>query len=191
MPLMSTFSRPLISGWKPAPELDEGGDAPVARVRLPRVGLVIPARSFRSVDLPEPFSPMTPKVEPVGHLEGDAFEGGEGLVGLEVGEQAAGEERALQGLELVLVEEPAVDLGDVAGDDGRGPAHTSSARVSRRRSNRKAPSAKVARAARAAMPETLPVVEVAVEEDLLVRHQDVGHGVEAEERADARPSRSP
>jgi hypothetical protein len=35
-------------------------------VSVPRVGLVIPARSFRSVDLPEPFAPMTPKVEPAG-----------------------------------------------------------------------------------------------------------------------------
>ena len=53
------------------------------------MGLVIPASSFSSVDLPEPFSPMTPKVVPVGHLEGDVVEGGEGLVGREVGEQAA------------------------------------------------------------------------------------------------------
>jgi hypothetical protein len=34
--------------------------------RLPRVGLVIPATSFRSVDFPEPFSPITAKVEPFG-----------------------------------------------------------------------------------------------------------------------------
>ncbi|OFV86693.1 MAG: hypothetical protein A2V74_12415 [Acidobacteria bacterium RBG_16_70_10] len=28
------------------------------------MGLVIPATSFRSVDFPEPFSPITPKVDP-------------------------------------------------------------------------------------------------------------------------------
>ena len=50
----------------------------------PRVGLVMPARSFSSVDLPEPFSPITPKVVPLRHLEGDAVERGEGLVGREV-----------------------------------------------------------------------------------------------------------
>jgi hypothetical protein len=33
---------------------------------LPLVGLVIPARSFRRVDFPEPLAPMTPKVEPLG-----------------------------------------------------------------------------------------------------------------------------
>ena len=65
-------------------------------VRLPRVGLVMPATSFSSVDLPEPFSPITPKVEPWRHLEGDALERGEGLVGREVREHAAGEQRALQ-----------------------------------------------------------------------------------------------
>ena len=74
------------------------------------------------------------------HLEGDAVEGGEGLVGPQVGDEAAGEERALQRAELVLVEEAAIDLADPVGDDG-GRGHTSSARVSRRRSKSQAPSA--------------------------------------------------
>ena len=30
------------------------------------MGLVMPATSFSSVDFPEPFSPITPKVEPCG-----------------------------------------------------------------------------------------------------------------------------
>ena len=63
IPLMKTFSRPLISGWKPAPSSMRAEMRP-STVRRPRVGLVIPARSFSRVDLPEPFSPMTPKVEP-------------------------------------------------------------------------------------------------------------------------------
>ena len=65
MPLMATFSRPLISGWKPAPSSMRAEMRP-STVSVPRVGLVIPARSFSSVDLPEPFSPMTPKVVPLG-----------------------------------------------------------------------------------------------------------------------------
>ena len=79
MPLMATFSRPLISGWKPAPSSMRAEMRPSHGRGVPRVGLVMPARSFRRVDLPEPFSPITPKVEPGGHLEGDAVEGGEGL----------------------------------------------------------------------------------------------------------------
>ena len=97
MPLMATFSRPLISGWKPAPSSMRAEMRPSTVEACPRVGWVMPAMSFSSVDLPEPFSPMTPKVRAPRHLEGHAVEGGEGLVGREVGEQAAGEQRALQG----------------------------------------------------------------------------------------------
>ena len=79
MPLMATFSRPLISGWKPAPSSMRAEMRPSTR-RIPRVGLVMPASSLSSVDLPEPFSPMTPKVAPLRHLEGHPVERGEGLV---------------------------------------------------------------------------------------------------------------
>ena len=65
MPLMATFSRPLISGWKPAPSSIKAEMRP-ATARVPRVGGVMPATSFRSVDFPDPFSPMTPKVAPRG-----------------------------------------------------------------------------------------------------------------------------
>ena len=65
IPLIATFSRPEISGWKPAPSSMRAETRP-STARLPRVGLVMPATSLRSVDLPEPFSPMTPKVDPFG-----------------------------------------------------------------------------------------------------------------------------
>ena len=65
IPLITTFSRPEISGWKPAPSSIRAETRP-STTRLPRVGLVIPATSFSSVDLPEPFSPITAKVEPFG-----------------------------------------------------------------------------------------------------------------------------
>jgi hypothetical protein len=65
MPLMATFSRPLISGWKPAPSSMRAETRPCTSMR-PEVGRVMPAASLSRVDLPEPFSPMTPKVVPRG-----------------------------------------------------------------------------------------------------------------------------
>ena len=62
-PLMTTFSRPEISGWKPAPSSMRAETLPSTR-REPEVGLKRPATSLRSVDFPEPFAPMTPKVSP-------------------------------------------------------------------------------------------------------------------------------
>ncbi len=62
---MATFSRPEISGWKPAPSSMSAETRPSTR-RSPRVGLVMPARSLSIVDLPEPFSPITPNVVPLG-----------------------------------------------------------------------------------------------------------------------------
>ena len=64
-PLIATFSRPEISGWNPAPSSMRAETRP-ATARLPREGFVMPATSLRSVDLPEPFSPMTPKADPCG-----------------------------------------------------------------------------------------------------------------------------
>ena len=59
MPLMKTFSRPEISGWKPAPSSMSAEIRPCT-VTVPVVGLVMPATSFSAVLLPEPFRPMTP-----------------------------------------------------------------------------------------------------------------------------------
>ena len=59
MPLMKTFSRPEISGWKPAPSSISAEMRPSTRT-VPLVGLVMPATSFSAVLLPDPFRPMTP-----------------------------------------------------------------------------------------------------------------------------------
>jgi hypothetical protein len=59
MPLMKTFSRPEISGWKPAPSSISAEMRP-STVTVPLVGLVMPATSFSAVLLPDPLRPMTP-----------------------------------------------------------------------------------------------------------------------------------
>ena len=56
MPLMKTFSRPEISGWKPAPSSISAEIRPVTETR-PVVGLVMPATHFSIVLFPEPFRP--------------------------------------------------------------------------------------------------------------------------------------
>ena len=62
-PLITTFSRPEISGWKPAPSSMSAETLPVTS-SVPAVGLKRPATSFRSVDFPQPFGPTTPNVSP-------------------------------------------------------------------------------------------------------------------------------
>ena len=64
-PVISTFSRPESSGWKPAPSSSSAASRPRTST-APRVGRTIPASSFSSVDFPEPFAPMTPRVSPAG-----------------------------------------------------------------------------------------------------------------------------
>ena len=58
-PFRKTFSRPVKSGWKPAPSSSSEPMRPSALTR-PAVGLMIPAISRSSVVLPEPFRPMRP-----------------------------------------------------------------------------------------------------------------------------------
>ena len=64
-PLRKTFSRPLSSGWNPAPSSSSAEMRP-STVTPPFSGTRIPARHLSSVLLPEPFDPMTPNVDPVG-----------------------------------------------------------------------------------------------------------------------------
>ena len=52
-----TLSRPLSSGWKPAPSSSSAPMRPRVRT-LPEVGVSTPVISLSSVDLPAPFSPM-------------------------------------------------------------------------------------------------------------------------------------
>ena len=57
------LSRPENSGWKPAPSSINDVTRPFT-CTSPCVGSVTPDRSFKSVDLPAPFAPMIPIVEP-------------------------------------------------------------------------------------------------------------------------------
>ena len=59
MPLMKMFSRPEISGWKPAPSSISAEIRP-STTTDPVVGRVIPATHLSSVLLPEPLRPITP-----------------------------------------------------------------------------------------------------------------------------------
>ena len=112
MPLMKTFSRPEISGWKPAPSSISAEMRPLTAT-VPLVGLVIPATSFSSVLLPEPLRPMTPSVRPVGTVKVTSHSAGEGFVRLEVADQAARQQRALQRRELPPAAVSPVDLRGV------------------------------------------------------------------------------
>jgi hypothetical protein len=60
---MKTFSRPEISGWKPAPSSMSAATRPATTIR-PLVGLSMPATSLSIVDLPEPLPPMRPNASP-------------------------------------------------------------------------------------------------------------------------------
>ena len=62
-PLMKMFSRPEISGWKPAPSSIRAEIRPRTST-VPVVGLVMPATSLSSVLLPEPLRPIRPTVLP-------------------------------------------------------------------------------------------------------------------------------
>ena len=59
MPLMKTFSRPEISGWKPAPSSMSAEMRPLT-VTLPVVGREMPATHLSIVLLPEPLRPTMP-----------------------------------------------------------------------------------------------------------------------------------
>ena len=83
MPLMKTFSRPEISGWKPAPSSISAEMRP-STLTVPSDGLVMPATSLSSVLLPDPLRPMTPSVRPFGTVNADVVQRREGLVGLQV-----------------------------------------------------------------------------------------------------------
>ena len=59
-PLRYAFSRPVKSGWKPAPSSSSAEMRPSTSI-VPDVGFAVPAMSLRSVDFPDPFAPTTPK----------------------------------------------------------------------------------------------------------------------------------
>ena len=62
-PFRNTFSRPVNSGWNPAPSSSSDATRPPTAT-CPRVGLMIPATSLSSVVLPEPLRPTSPTASP-------------------------------------------------------------------------------------------------------------------------------
>ena len=62
-PFRYTFSRPVKSGWKPAPSSSSEPIRPLAAIR-PEVGLKMPETSFKRVVLPEPLRPTRPSASP-------------------------------------------------------------------------------------------------------------------------------
>ena len=65
------FSRPVKSGWKPAPSSRSEPTEPPTSSR-PSVGEKMPAISRRSVVLPEPLRPMNP-IDAPGSTSKDTF----------------------------------------------------------------------------------------------------------------------
>src|SRR6185437_6417906 len=59
----SMLASPVYSGWKPEPSSRSAPTRPFTST-MPRVGLMTPAMILRSVDLPAPFSPITPSDSP-------------------------------------------------------------------------------------------------------------------------------
>src|ERR1700730_4160231 len=62
-PLRKMFSRPVRSGWKPAPISMSEPSRPLV-TNEPVVGTVTRESTFRSVLLPAPFRPIMPSVSP-------------------------------------------------------------------------------------------------------------------------------
>ncbi|GIU90720.1 MAG: hypothetical protein KatS3mg010_1819 [Acidimicrobiia bacterium] len=57
------FSRPVSSGWKPAPSSSSAASRPRVTIS-PCVGWRMPATHLSSVDLPDPLWPSRPTVAP-------------------------------------------------------------------------------------------------------------------------------
>ncbi len=63
VPKRATFSRPVSSGWKPAPTSSRGTMRPQTSI-FPVSCIAIPEINCVSVDFPEPFAPTMPKNSP-------------------------------------------------------------------------------------------------------------------------------
>ncbi len=74
------FSRPVKSGWKPAPSSSSEPTEP-ATASLPLVGLKMPASRRRRVVLPEPFRPMMP-IDSPGSISNETSRSAQISVGL-------------------------------------------------------------------------------------------------------------
>ena len=80
IPLMATFSRPLISGWKPAPSSMRAEIRPSDGERAPG-GLGDPGEELQERGLAGAVLPDDPEGRAPLHVEGHPVEGGERLVG--------------------------------------------------------------------------------------------------------------
>ncbi len=133
MPLMKTFSRPEISGWKPAPSSMSAEIRP-RTVTVPVVGLVMPGHQLQGRALAGAVPADDAEGPALGDRERHAPQRRKLLVGLQVLDEAPLEQGALERRELFSLRVAAVHLRDV---DELDRVHTSSANESRSRSKRK------------------------------------------------------
>ena len=178
MPLMKTFSRPEISGWKPAPSSIRAEILPVDRDpaggRLGDPGDELEEGALARAVLADEAERLA-----LLDVEADVVDGRDELVRPERAEQVALDDGALERLEAVLGRVFLVDAGDVVEHDGG--HQTSSGNESRRRSKTAYPITKKTSETRRVIPSLLPVEQRAVEEAVVVALDDVGHRVEAED----------
>ena len=80
-PASSMLSSPVYSGWKPLAELEQRADAAVDDDACRASAESTPAMILSSVDLPAPFSPITPSDAPRLHREAHAVERAEDVRG--------------------------------------------------------------------------------------------------------------
>ena len=111
VPSSTTFSRPVSSGWKPAPTSSSGMRRPQTSI-FPVSCIAIPEISWVSVDLPDPLAPTMPKNSPrrTSKLTSESAQKRSQLV-------LAADERAQRVLQAELLAE-AVALADALAADG-------------------------------------------------------------------------
>ena len=102
MPLMKTFSRPEISGWKPAPSSISAEMRPSTRDRAARSGLRDAGHALEQRALARAVAADDAVGAALRHRERHAAQRLERLVGLQIAQQAAAEQRRLQRRELLL-----------------------------------------------------------------------------------------
>ena len=141
-------------GMKAGAQLDERRHAAAGPGRCPPVGLPMPAMSLSIVLLPEPLRPTMPKVSPAATSNDTPFSASNVSSGCRSRSDAAGQQRALQRARTACAARsggrpcgrraprsrsyrPRGRRSEVAKPSGSG--HTSSASVSRSRSNTKYP----------------------------------------------------
>ncbi len=180
MPLMKTFSRPEISGWKPAPSSISAEMRPSTRTRA----------AGRLGDAGDQLQRgALARAVAADHAVGRALRHGERHVGqrrkrlarLQIAQDAALQQRALQRRELPAAV-AAVDLRDVESSSIAGVI-TPPPRTSRAAIEQPVAGEKQQHRAGAEREQPLPVADrtLVEEQDLLVRHREVRERVEVEE----------